>query len=84
MQIDLVLSDRTISIPGWIANMEFCHIENDSGNARLCGPSPDSERTTCKMYEGEAICPTCGLPTCPRCAQLDALEDAVNGYGEAE
>lgn len=28
-------------------------------------------------YDGAAICPQCGLPTCPKCAMLCDLEDRL-------
>lgn len=61
------------TIPSWLADMEFCHVT-----------PPDSEKPYCGWtvitgvcpggYKGEAICTSCGYPTCPRCAQLEALD----------
>lgn len=67
--------EETTQIPEWIKDMEFCHIRTIDQTAWLCGPPTTGDKgPTCIDYDGEAICPTCGNPTCPRCAQLEALE----------
>lgn len=66
-------------IPGWLAEMEFCHIDDGSGVSAFCGELIDGEPTCESEYDGEAICPDCGCPTCPRCAQLSDLEDRAEG-----
>lgn len=58
--------------PAWLADMEFCHISPDDGEAAYCGHAM-GEQWTCGWYDGEAVCPGCGQPTCPRCAQLEAI-----------
>ena len=77
------MSEHAVSverqIPAWLADMEFCHIDDGSGEHAYClDPSADGEITCDSFYEGAAICPTCGRPTCPRCAQLSALEDEMD------
>jgi hypothetical protein len=58
-----------------MTEMGFCHIYSyDDEITALCGFSDGPGQITCKVYDGEAICPTCGNPTCPRCAQLEAIE----------
>jgi len=65
-------------IPSWLAEMEFCHLSSDECvTVALCGhvcrsTLPHGE------YEGETLCVDCGRPTCPRCAQLAAIEDALD------
>lgn len=72
-------------VPSWFADMEFCHIspeEELDHDAAYCGHIDHiglgGEGTTCGEYLGEAICPWCGNPTCPRCAQLSALVHALD------
>jgi hypothetical protein len=45
----------------------YCHIEYTNGKT-YCGYLPAKTGPTCALYDGEAICPSCGLPTCPTCA----------------
>lgn len=59
--------------PTWIHDMKFCHISCDDGLTWYCG-TLGQDGITCTNYEGEAICPICGNPTCPRCAQLEAID----------
>lgn len=69
-------------VPRWLADMEFCHILVDDDSVHFCGrPVEEGDLPPpCGYdYDGEAICPSCGLPTCPRCAQLSALEDQIEG-----
>lgn len=61
-------------IPEWLKNMEFCHIDDGTETRSICGHDTTIPITCNTIYDGEAICPDCGLPTCPRCAQLEALE----------
>ncbi len=78
------MSARTESgprtVPDWLADMEFCHIDDGSELRSFCGDSV-GEPTCVGVYHGEAICDACGSPTCPRCAQLCALEDAIEDVG---
>jgi hypothetical protein len=53
----------------------YCHIEYDNGKT-YCGYRP-TEPTTCPWYGGEAICPSCGLPTCPTCAVQSSLNERL-------
>ncbi len=62
--------------PDWFKDMEFCHIGSDDTMACLCGYKASGECGG--IYEGEAICPVCNCPTCPRCAQLCALEENLD------
>jgi hypothetical protein len=57
-------------------SMELCHIGPATSDLSYCG-APWGSPGECGWYRGEAICPSCGNPTCPRCAQLSALEDAI-------
>lgn len=57
----------------------FCHIVDESGLRTHCGQRSD-ESITCKPYNGEAVCPSCGLPTCPTCA---VRTDLNNRLGDA-
>lgn len=64
-------------IPPWIKDIEFCHISDEGGNL-FCGSQNDDGGPTCyPEYDGEALCPGCGNPTCPRCAQIAALEETL-------
>jgi hypothetical protein len=51
---------------------EFCHIRDQSLTRFYCG-RPVRGPMNCKVYEGEAICPSCGKPTCPTCAVQSSL-----------
>lgn len=69
--------EETTHIPDWIRGMEFCHIGTDDETGWLCGGYGTGSTPlllTCSEYNDEAICPDCGKPTCPRCAQLEALQ----------
>lgn len=59
---------------GSLPDDELCHIV-DSNDRSYCGyviyEPPHGE------FGGEAVCPVCGRPTCPRCAQLYSLDDAL-------
>lgn len=59
------------------AGDEFCHIESGDGRTFYCG-KPATGETTCKMYNGEAVCPSCGLATCPSCAVMSSLNERLN------
>ena len=63
--------------PVWWPDVTLCHIADGGADAYYCG-APASNVGECGEYYGEAICPNCGNPTCPRCAQLDALLDALD------
>jgi hypothetical protein len=54
---------------------KFCHIDCGDHRTAYCGHVHG--RITCKPYNGEAICPTCGLPTCPTCAVMSGLNIAL-------
>lgn len=71
---------ETTQVPPWIDGMKFCHIgatNPQPGDRPLCGAPYVTADGSCGDYEGEAICPTCGNPTCPRCAQLEAFEQEL-------
>lgn len=58
-----------------LAEMEFCHIICDDDTDEVyCGQSCTSENCS-SFYDGEAICDSCGCPTCPVCALMADLED---------
>lgn len=70
-------------IPAWLADMDFCCIYiSDTDERNLCGSPITGKGSHATEYDGEAICSECGKPTCPRCAQLSALEDAFEVAGE--
>lgn len=73
------VKEQTTEVPSWFEDMEFCHItEPNSGNT-FCGAGGENGFDWCEgEYTGEAICTSCGCPTCPRCAQIAALEEAVD------
>jgi hypothetical protein len=62
--------------PSWLPDVQFCHIDDGSLERAYCGDT-SAPGCTCPTYRGEAICPDCGAPTCPRCAQLCALEESL-------
>jgi hypothetical protein len=68
-----------VATPIWLVGMEFCHVMPEKGNIAFCGEACGPETPPCPIpYDGEALCPSCGCPTCPRCAQLEALDnDAI-------
>lgn len=57
---------------------KYCHIVDDSGLVAYCGVKQVGD-LTCRPYNGEAICPSCGLPTCPDCAVMQSLSDRLEG-----
>lgn len=65
-----------VTAPSWLTDIEFCHIDDGTETRALCG-AQDHLPITCADYNGEAICPTCGSPTCPQCAVLSDLEDRL-------
>lgn len=67
----------TRPIPAWLADMEFCHVDDGSGARAMCGANDDTWEECSADYDGEALCPACGWPTCPRCAQLCGLEELL-------
>lgn len=58
------------------AGDDFCHIESGDGKTYYCGRRASGE-TTCQTYNGEAVCPTCGLATCPQCAVMSNLNERL-------
>lgn len=55
---------------------DLCHIMIDDHNA-YCGwtaPPPSEGGAPWCEWNRKAICKDCGLPTCPKCAQLESLE----------
>ncbi len=55
---------------------QYCHIVDGSGEKAYCGRL-QLGNLTCKPYNGEAICPSCGLPTCPTCAVMSSLNERL-------
>lgn len=55
---------------------KYCHIVDGSGEKAYCGRIQLGE-LTCASYKGEAICPSCGLPTCPTCAVMSSLNERL-------
>lgn len=72
LQIEEEVEIRTITIDA----DSVCHIDDGSGMKALCG-CPTPEGLTCPLYSGEALCPGCGLATCPKCIVLSDLENRV-------
>ena len=58
------------------AGDDLCHIESGDGKTYYCG-KPAAGETTCQVFNGEAICPTCGLATCPSCAVMSKLNEQL-------
>ena len=65
-------------IPPWLSEVTFCHILLDDDSGYYCGAPGWENGPTCEDYDGEAICPSCGNPTCPCCAQLSDLEERLD------
>ena len=57
--------------------MEHCHIDDGSGIRFYCGRLNEILGHTCSPYNGEAICPDCGLATCPSCATMASLNEKL-------
>lgn len=55
----------------------FCHIDDGSDIRFFCGKLNEGGRYLCKPYMGEAICPSCGNPTCPACAVMADLDERL-------
>lgn len=55
---------------------QYCHIVESTGEKAYCGRTQLGD-LTCKPYNGEAICPSCGLPTCPSCAVMASLNERL-------
>ena len=56
---------------------EYCHIDDGSGIRFFCGKLNEDFGHTCQPYNGEAICPTCGLANCPTCTTTASLEERL-------
>lgn len=56
---------------------EYCHIDDGSGIRFYCGKLNEDFGHTCKPYNGEAICPSCGLATCSTCALMANLNEKL-------
>jgi hypothetical protein len=62
---------------GSIPDNKLCHIVLYGGTGKCyCGYNSTEEEHG-PEYGGEAICPSCGRPTCPRCAQMAQLEEVL-------
>lgn len=73
MMIQVTELPELTEIPEWIIGMTLCHISYDN-RVSLCGTIREG-MFDCGYYDNEPICPTCGNPTCPRCAQLCDIMD---------
>lgn len=69
-------TDEHIEIAEPPEDDHLCHIESGDGRTYYCGRGAVGE-TTCKTYDGEAVCPSCGLPTCPTCAVMSSLNERL-------
>jgi hypothetical protein len=77
--MEIEVKDKITEVLEWFREMKFCHIhigDHDNNGTAYCGVS-GLRNFSCRDYDGEAICPDCGNPTCPRCAQLSELEDRM-------
>lgn len=76
VQIEEVTDETTddVVLP---PKQEFCHIDDGSGIRFYCGQLNEDGGHTCPNYNGEAICPGCGLATCPTCAVMADLNDRL-------
>lgn len=63
------------------AEDNFCHIEVYPGKTTYCGKALN-DPGTCQLYRGEALCPTCGRPTCPTCAVMSSLNERLIDDGD--
>lgn len=54
----------------------YCHIRCGDSSTAYCGHDLGNA-DTCGLYQGEAICPTCGLPTCSACAVQSSLHERM-------
>lgn len=81
MSTDLRIEEETdlttedVEVP---PQMEYCHIDDGSGIRFLCGKLNEDDGHTCQPYNGEAICPSCGLANCPSCTVMASLEDRLD------
>lgn len=79
-QIQETPTGVVVEVAERLASMKLCHVCPFDSETPYCGAGGGTVGA-CDDYDGEAICPTCGRPTCPRCAQLcdldDRLEDAL-------
>lgn len=72
-EVTEVISDGVEAPP----RQEYCHIDDGSGLRHYCGKLNEDAGHTCSPYNGEAICPDCGLATCPSCAVMANLNDRL-------
>jgi len=49
-----------------------CHIASGDRRTAYCGCLVE-DSPTCQTYDGEGVCPSCGLATCPTCATMSEL-----------
>ena len=56
---------------GAVPDDQLCHIVDDIDRTYCGAPVPREIHGT---FRGEAVCPVCGSPTCPRCIQLLYLD----------
>jgi hypothetical protein len=76
LQIEEVVEDTTkeVDVP---PEQDYCHIDDGSGLRFFCGKLNEELGHTCQPYDGEAICPTCGLANCPTCTMMASLNDRL-------
>lgn len=56
---------------------DVCHITNLDETGWYCGAPwmpVEGGGASCGEYRGLAVCATCGKPTCPVCAKMEALD----------
>ena len=76
LQIDEVVEDTTLDVD-LPPEQEFCHIDDGSRIRHFCGKLNEDSGHTCQPYNGEALCPSCGLATCPTCVVMADLNDRL-------
>jgi hypothetical protein len=55
----------------------FCHISNGGDNRTAYCGAPADGTITCGLYNGESVCPSCGLPMCIRCTTMSSLHERL-------
>jgi hypothetical protein len=75
IELDIISDADTIDKPPPSVD-EFCHIESGDGRTAYCGHVLPGQNT-CQLYNGEALCPSCGLATCPTCAVMSNLNERL-------
>jgi hypothetical protein len=70
-EVDTRTEKRPRITPADVLN-EFCHLFFDGDDTYYCGLPLKMWTGVHFDYDGQNICPVCGLPVCPRCKQIAA------------